>query len=149
MKLYSEEKEMKVWNKYELMGERKFVVFTTLLFTGCLLIPLIILYIFFHSLFGLPDYGPVKLVLLLLIYMVIVIFIGLKISSEIWIRGTIGLNGITGIVSEINDDELKNLILKGEKIKAVKRYKIITGAGLKESIRYVDLISEYYINYCN
>nr|WP_243175624.1 ribosomal protein L7/L12 [Clostridium gasigenes] len=40
------------------------------------------------------------------------------------------------------DVELKNLIEQGEKIKAIKRYRIVTGLGLKEAKDYVDSLSE-------
>ncbi|WP_175490809.1 ribosomal protein L7/L12 [Clostridium gasigenes] len=40
------------------------------------------------------------------------------------------------------DVELKNLIEEGKKIKAIKRYRIVTGLGLKEAKDYVDLLSK-------
>lgn len=43
---------------------------------------------------------------------------------------------------EINDVKLKSLISKGEKIKAVKRYRINTSHGLRASIRYVNLFNK-------
>lgn len=36
------------------------------------------------------------------------------------------------------DDEIKTLIAEGEKIKAIKRYREITGVGLKEAKDYID-----------
>ncbi|WP_435575532.1 ribosomal protein L7/L12 [Clostridium gasigenes] len=40
------------------------------------------------------------------------------------------------------DVELKNLIREGKKIKAIKKYRIVTGLGLKEAKDYVDSLSE-------
>lgn len=36
------------------------------------------------------------------------------------------------------DDEIKTLIAEGKKIKAIKRYREITGVGLKEAKDYID-----------
>lgn len=36
------------------------------------------------------------------------------------------------------DDEIKSLIAEGKRIRAVKRYRMVTGLGLKESKKYVD-----------
>ncbi len=38
--------------------------------------------------------------------------------------------------------ELKNLIAEGKKNKAIKKYRMVTGVGLKEAVEYVDLLSE-------
>lgn len=144
IKTYNEDKEREIWNKQKLMGERKFIASTTLQFTVGVLTPLSILYILSNYFFGAPSYSPLKLFLISVTYAIILILIGLKISSGVWVSRTIKFDGITGIVTEIDDCELKNLILKGEKIMAAKRYRIITGAKLIESIRYVDYISKYY-----
>jgi hypothetical protein len=37
--------------------------------------------------------------------------------------------------------ELSKLIAEGEKIKAIKKYRMVTGLGLKEAKDYVDLLS--------
>ena len=39
-------------------------------------------------------------------------------------------------------DELKSLLLEGEKIKAIKKYREVTGFGLIEAKEYVDSLSE-------
>jgi len=44
-------------------------------------------------------------------------------------------------VSENMNIELKKLILEGEKFKAIKKYRMVTGLGLKEAKEYVDLLS--------
>jgi ribosomal protein L7/L12 len=46
--------------------------------------------------------------------------------------------GVTDQVSENIDDELKSLLAEGKKIRAVKRYRMVTGHGLLESKKYVD-----------
>ncbi len=46
--------------------------------------------------------------------------------------------GVTGTVIENIDEELINLILQGKKIKAIKRYRMVTGIGLKEAKDYID-----------
>lgn len=40
------------------------------------------------------------------------------------------------------DIELKNLIAEGKKYEAIKKYRMVTGLGLKEAKEYVDLLSE-------
>ena len=49
---------------------------------------------------------------------------------------------ISDAVVENIDVELKNLIAEGKKIKAIKKYRIVTGLGLKEAKDYVDSLSE-------
>jgi ribosomal protein L7/L12 len=46
--------------------------------------------------------------------------------------------GVSDTVTENVDAELRSLIAEGKKIKAVKRYRIVTGFGLKESKEYID-----------
>lgn len=50
--------------------------------------------------------------------------------------------GLADVASENIDDELKYLISQGKKIKAIKRYRQVTGIGLKEAKGYIDLLSE-------
>jgi ribosomal protein L7/L12 len=40
------------------------------------------------------------------------------------------------------DDEIKNLVVEGKKIKAIKMYRQATGLGLKEAKENIDLLSE-------
>lgn len=40
------------------------------------------------------------------------------------------------------DNELRELIADGERIKAIKKYRIVTGAGLIEAKEYVDSLSK-------
>lgn len=44
------------------------------------------------------------------------------------------------------DDEIKSLILEGKKIEAIKRYRFVTGFGLKESKEYVDSFDSHRMN---
>ena len=39
-------------------------------------------------------------------------------------------------------DELKSLLLEGKKIKAIKKYREVTGLGILEAKEYVDSLSE-------
>ena len=49
---------------------------------------------------------------------------------------------VSDAVLKSMDIELKKLIAEGEKIKAIKKCRMITGLGLKEAKEYVDLLSE-------
>lgn len=49
--------------------------------------------------------------------------------------------GVTDPVIENIDDELKSLIVEGKKIQAIKKYRTVTGLGLKEAKDYVDSLS--------
>lgn len=40
------------------------------------------------------------------------------------------------------DNELRELITDGERIKAIKKYRMVTGAGLIEAKEYVDSLSK-------
>ncbi|GAA0716422.1 hypothetical protein GCM10008905_00840 [Clostridium malenominatum] len=50
--------------------------------------------------------------------------------------------GVPNTVKETTDIELKNLISEGKRIKAIKRYRMVTGVGLKEAKEYVDSLME-------
>jgi ribosomal protein L7/L12 len=50
--------------------------------------------------------------------------------------------GVPGTVPENLDNELKTLIAEGKKIKAIKRHRMLTGLGLKESKEYIDSLSK-------
>ncbi len=50
--------------------------------------------------------------------------------------------GVTDTFTENIDVELKNLISEGKRIKAIKKYRMVTGVGLKEGKEYVDSLSE-------
>lgn len=59
-------------------------------------------------------------------------------------RININLNKIAeqvGVPDTITD-ELKSLILEGEKVEAIKKYRIATGLGLKEAKEYIDSLSK-------
>jgi ribosomal protein L7/L12 len=65
-------------------------------------------------------------------------------------RTNLTLNKIVkhlGIEEEITkniDYELKIIISEGGRIKAIKRYREVTGVGLKEAKEYVDNLAEKY-----
>ena len=46
--------------------------------------------------------------------------------------------GVFDAVTEEINEELKSLILEGKRIKAIKKYRMVTGLGLKESKEYID-----------
>lgn len=50
--------------------------------------------------------------------------------------------GIEDKLEESINEEIKELILNGEKVKAIKVYRQHTGFGLKESKEYIDSLSE-------
>ena len=55
-------------------------------------------------------------------------------------------NKVPDAVLKNMDIELRNLIAEGKEIKAIKKYRIVTGLGLKEAKEYVDLICEENLN---
>lgn len=138
------EKEREIWNKQKAVGEWRFIIVRTVQFTAFMMILIIGLHVLTNYIFGVPSYDIIKVILLSVLYTMMLMFLGIKMSSSIWVKQTIKFDGIHGLVTELEDIELKNLILKGEKIMAAKRYRIVTGAKLREAIRYVDLIGEYY-----
>ena len=48
-------------------------------------------------------------------------------------------------LNKIND-ELNKLIIEGQKVKAVKLYRMTTGVGLKESKEYIDALADKLSN---
>ena len=67
----------------------------------------------------------------------------IQIKSDI-ARINRNLNKIAEKVGVPNtiDDEIKNLILEGKKIEAIRKYRIVTGVGLKEAKEHIDLLSK-------
>ncbi|GKU25162.1 hypothetical protein [Clostridium folliculivorans] len=144
MKKYDKDKQREQWTKYEAMGKGKYLAFMTTIFTGSVLIPLIILYLIIRSIFGdLIDFSNSALLLKLSIYIIAMVFFSVRMGSKTWDKKMRELHGYE--VAELEDAELKKHILDGEKIKAVKRYRDITGAKLKDAIEYIDLLSEKYL----
>ena len=132
------------------MGKEKFVVKMTL-FLGVFMLFTIILYFILASVLsniflGSFDYFTKERVLELIFYIGIMIFIGIKMSSRLWDKNKIKFDGLNSVIKELEDEELKSLILKKDKLIAAKRYREITGAKTKEALRYVDLMRYYYSN---
>jgi len=50
--------------------------------------------------------------------------------------------GVPDTVTEEMRNELKDLLSKGKKIEAIKKYRTVTGLGLKECKDYVDSLGE-------
>lgn len=67
----------------------------------------------------------------------------IQIRSDIT-RININLNKIAAQVGVPDTimDELKSLILEGKKVEAIKKYRIATGLGLKESKEYIDSLNK-------
>ncbi|WP_258280610.1 50S ribosomal protein L7/L12 [Clostridium sp. CM027] len=63
------------------------------------------------------------------------------IADKVGIPSEIGLPGEMR-VSDETMAELKSLILEGKNIKAIKKYRMATGIGLKEGKDYIDALSE-------
>lgn len=78
---------------------------------------------------------------------IVILSIILQIQSEI-ARLNVTVNkiaqqvGMPDTVTNEVKNELKDLILQDKKIAAVKKYRTITGLGLKESKDYIDSLSE-------
>lgn len=144
MKTYSLEEQREIWNKQKMKGKKRFVAKMTVSFILLELFIAIIGYLFSNYLFELPNYSMIKITLILILIIIMSGAYGIKQSYRLWDKRAIKFEGLSSIATEINDNELKDLILKNEKIMAAKRYRSITGVGIKESMRYVDLISEYY-----
>jgi ribosomal protein L7/L12 len=79
------------------------------------------------------------------------------IGILMWIVGSIAI--IRSDISRINvnlnkiikhvgafdttDNEIKSLLAEGKKIEAIKKYRFVTGLGLKESKEYVDSLENH------
>lgn len=50
--------------------------------------------------------------------------------------------GVPDIVTKEEKEELMRLISEDKKVKAIKKYRIITGLGLKEAKEYIDQLSD-------
>lgn len=46
--------------------------------------------------------------------------------------------GVPDIITEDVKSELSKLVAEGKSVEAIKKYRILTGAGLKESKEYID-----------
>ena len=85
-------------------------------------------------------------------YVISILFLGLFL----WVIG--GISNIRRNMSHINinlnriakrigandklDNELKNIISKGEKLEAIKKCRMHTGLGLKEAKEYIDSLDK-------
>lgn len=50
--------------------------------------------------------------------------------------------GVPNTITENIDIELKSLISAGKKVEAVKRYRMVSGLGLREAKQYIDKLIE-------
>lgn len=137
--LYSEEKQKEIWNKHKVKGKKKNVVYIALLFEGCMLITLGIYFILVDSIFKISFITTLEFT----VYAFICGFVGIILGIKVWDTRARVFDNI-GIITENDDIELKNLILEGQKIKAIKRYRLVTGRGFIESNKYYNLYSDEY-----
>jgi hypothetical protein len=137
--LYSEEKQKKIWNKHKAKGKKKNVVYIALLFEGCMLITFGIYTILLDTIFKMSFITTLEFAVYAFICGVVGIILGIKV----WDTRARVFDKI-GIIIENDDIELKNLILEGEKIKAIKRYCLVTGRGFIESNKYFNIYSDEY-----
>ncbi|GFZ30039.1 hypothetical protein CSC2_05650 [Clostridium zeae] len=143
MKKYDKDKQREQWAKYEAMGKGKYVAFMTSIFTGSVLIAVAIPAIIINNIFGILDYSASGLFLKLSIYIIAMVLFSIRMGSKTWDKKMREFHGYE--VAEVEDAELKKHILDGEKIKAVKRYRDITGSKLNVAIEYVDIMCEKYL----
>lgn len=140
------DKELKRYLKYKLMGKNNFIIMTTLVFFVCMFFIITALVLFVNDFLGIFSCPTIQRVLLVIFYTVVLIFYGIKQSERLWDENTVRFEGIANVITEIEDTELKKLIIKSEKIRAVKRYRAITGAKFNDALRYVNLMGIYYFN---
>jgi len=137
--LYSEEKQKEIWNKHKAKGKKKNVVYIALLFEGCMLITFGIAIILMYTIFKMSFLTIFDFT----VYAIICGVVGIILGINVWDTRARVFDKI-GIITENTDIELKNLILEGEKIKAIKRYRLVTGRGFIESNKYFNIYSDEY-----
>ena len=73
-------------------------------------------------------------------FIFIILGVAYVIFSIVSYKGINKINGNTLSDEELKnmDNELRELITDGERIKAIKKYRMVTGAGLIEAKEYVD-----------
>jgi len=73
----------------------------------------------------------------------LVIFISISINnSREKVRGANDSDAEVDSLPKNLEDEIKSLVGEGKKIKAIKRYRMVTGLGLKEAKDYIDRIGK-------
>lgn len=128
------------------MGKSNFVILTTLVFFVCMFFIITTFVLFSNYFWGIFNYPIIQRGLLVIFYTVVLILYGIKQSEKLWDESIVRFEGITNFITEIEDNELKKLIRKGEKIMAIKRYRAITGGKFRDASKYVNLIGVYYSN---
>lgn len=78
-------------------------------------------------------------------YAIVFEVVGIIMGIRLWDKRAMEFDKV-GIMIENTDVELKSLILKGEKIQAIHRYKMVTGFGFIEANKYYNQFSEQYLN---
>lgn len=139
MKIYSEDKQKEIWNKDKAKGKKKYVVYTALLFEGCMLSVFGGSIIFMEIIFKMSFITPLQFIA----YAIVLGVVGIIMGIKLWNKRALVFDEI-GVMIENTDVELKSLILKGEKIQAIHRYKRVTGFGFIEANKYYNQFSEQY-----
>jgi|GEM_PF-3589458 len=75
--------------------------------------------------------------MLFIIMVILLLYMGV---SKLWNRNKVDDTVNNKIQGDL-DTRIKNLILEGQMIKAVKEYRMATGAGLVEAKKYVDALT--------
>lgn len=77
-------------------------------------------------------------------FIFIILGVAYVIFSIVSYKGINKINGNTLSDEELKnmDNELRELIIDGERIKAIKKYRMATGAGLIEAKEYVDSLTK-------
>lgn len=75
--------------------------------------------------------------MLFIIMVILLLYMGI---SKLWNRNKVDDTVNDKIQGDL-DTRIKNLILEGQMIKAVKEYRMVTGAGLVEAKKYIDALT--------
>lgn len=75
--------------------------------------------------------------MLFIIMVILIIYMGI---SKLWNRNKVDITVSNEIQGDL-ETRIKNFILEGQMVKAVKEYRMATGAGLMEAKNYVDVLA--------
>lgn len=141
MKAYSKEKQKEIWNKDKANGKKKYVAHIALIWVVGMLSVLGIFILLADTIFKMRFITPLQFIA----YAIVLGVVGTIMGIMLWDKRAMEFDKI-GIMIENTDIELKSLILKGEKIQAIHRYKMVTGFGFIEANKYYNQFSEQYLN---
>jgi len=141
MKSYSKEKQEEIWNKDKAKGKKKYVAHIAIIWGVGMLSVFGIFILLADTVFKMRVITPLQFIA----YAILLVVAGIIMGIMSWDKRAREFDGI-GIIIENTDVELKSLILKGEKIQSIHRYKIVTGFGFIEANKYYNQFSEQYLN---